>query len=53
MAKLAALAEETRLREEVEKAKVNLTVELAALYDQMDKAKANTVAEFRVSQPFF
>lgn len=53
MAKFAALAKETHLRKEAVKAKVNLMVELAALCNQMDKAKANVVPEFRVSQPFF
>ena len=48
-AKLTALVQETRLREEAGKAKVNLMTELAAVHDQMDKAKANAVAEFRVS----
>ena len=40
--------EETRLREEAGKAKVNLMTELAAIYDQMDKAKANAMTKFRV-----
>ena len=47
MTKLAVLAEETCLREEAEKAKVNLMSELVALHDQ--KAKANAMAEFPIS----
>lgn len=46
---LAVLAEETRLREEAGKVKVNLMTELAAVHHQMDKAKANAMAEFWVS----
>ena len=49
----ATLKEESRLREEAEKAKTNLTTELAALHELMDKAKADAMAEFWVSQPFF
>lgn len=45
--KLAELVEETRRLEEVEKAGTNLTMELAALREQMDKAKADVVVEFR------
>lgn len=45
---LAKLTEESCLRQEVEKAKTNLTMELEALCEQTDKAKANTVMEFRV-----
>ena len=52
MATLAKLKEESRLKEEAEKAKTNLTMELAVLHEQMDKAKANAVVEFHVSQPF-
>lgn len=44
---------DSRLREEAEKAKANLTTELVALYEQMDKAKAVTMTECHVSQPFF
>lgn len=33
--------------------KTNLTTELTALCEQMDKAKDDAVAEFWVSQPFF
>ena len=53
MAKLALLKEETRRHEEVEKTNTNLTTKLAALCEQMDKAKANAVAAFQISQPFF
>lgn len=52
-AKTTALAEETRQHEEAKKAKTNLATELAALREQVQKAKAKAVAEFRVSQPFF
>ena len=53
MAKLTLLKEETRRQEEVEKMNTNLTTELAALCKQMDKAKADAVAAFQISQPFF
>lgn len=49
----AKLKEESHLREEVEKAKTNLTMQLAALHEQKDKAKVDTVEEFRVFQPFY
>ena len=50
---IAKLKEETQLLEEAEKAKTNLTTELAALREQMDKAKVDAMAKFKVSQPFF
>lgn len=53
MAKLALLKEETCRREEVEKANINLMIELATLCKQIDKVKADTVAAFWISQPFF
>ena len=53
MAKTAALTKETRQHEEVEKAKNNLATELASLCKQMQKAKADAMAKFRVSQTFF
>lgn len=43
------LKEESRLWEEAEKAKTNLEMELVALREEMEKAKANTVAEFQIS----
>ena len=52
-AKLTLLKKETRRHEEVEKMNTNLTMELAALCKQMDKAKADAVAAFQISQPFF
>ena len=52
-AKLTLLKEETRRHEEVEKMNTNLTTELAALCKQMDKAKADAVVAFQISQPFF
>lgn len=36
----------------MEKAKDGLAVELTTLREQMDKAKADTMVEFRASQPF-
>ena len=53
IAKLALLKEETCHHEEAKKAKTNLMTELAVLREQMDKAKADVMAAFRVSQPFF
>lgn len=50
---LAKLKKETCLQEDAEKVKSNLTIELTALCEQMDKAKADIVEEFHVSQPFF
>jgi len=35
------------------KANTNLTTELATLHEQVDMAKANTVAEYKYSQPYF
>ena len=52
-AKTKAFAEETHRLVEAEKAKTNLATELAALYEQMEKARANAVVEFRISQPIF
>lgn len=48
----AKLKEESHLREEAEKAKADLATELTTLRGQVDKVKADTVAEFQVSQPF-
>nr|POF24351.1 hypothetical protein CFP56_27547 [Quercus suber] len=52
-AKTAALAEETRQHEEAKMVKTYLATKLASLREQMEKAKADATAEFRVSQPFF
>lgn len=49
MATIAKLKEKSRLREEVEKVKADLVTELTTLCGQVDKAKANVIAEFRVS----
>ena len=49
----AKLKEESHLREEAKKAKTNLTTKLAALHEQMDRAKADAMMEFWVSQPYF
>ena len=53
MAKLALLEKETRSCEELEKMTTNLTIELAALREQIKKAKVDVVAAFRTSQPYF
>nr|POE80585.1 hypothetical protein CFP56_14993 [Quercus suber] len=53
MEMFAKLKKETHLKEEAEKAKTNLMMEQMAFCKHMDKAKADTVVEFRVSQPFF
>lgn len=49
MATTAKLKEKSRLREEVEKAKADLVTELTTLCGQVDKVKANVIAEFLVS----
>ena len=49
MAKLVLLKEETCRRKEAEKTNVNLTTELATLYEQMDKAKADAMSAFWIS----
>ena len=51
--KTKALVEETRRLEEAKKAKTNLATKLASIREQMKKARADTVAKFRISQPFF
>ena len=53
MAKTKVLVEETSRLEEAKKVKTNLATELAALHEQMEKARADAMAEFRISQPFF
>ena len=53
MATKAKLKEESRLREEAEKMKADLATKLTTLCGQMEKAKADTLAKFRVSQSFF
>ena len=47
------MKEENCLKEEAETAKANLTTELTAFREKTNKAKADAVAEFPVSQPFF
>ena len=47
-AKLALLKEKTHHHEEVEKSNANLTTKLATLRKQMDMAKADAVAAFRI-----
>ena len=44
IAKTKALAEETHQLVEVEKAKTNLVTKLAALREQMEKARADAVS---------
>lgn len=51
--KNVALIEETRQQVEVEKARINLATELAALREKMEKAKVDAVVEFWTSQPYF
>nr|POE54867.1 hypothetical protein CFP56_42037 [Quercus suber] len=51
--KTKALAEETSWLKEAEKVKTNLAMKLAALREQMEKARAHAVMEFRISQSFF
>lgn len=46
------LKEDSHLQEEAKKAKAGLMTELTTLCEQMDKAKADTMAKFRASQPF-
>ena len=46
------LAEETYQFEEAEKAKTNLATKFASLREQMEKAKADAVVEFKDSQSF-
>lgn len=46
------LKEESRPREEAKKAKVGLVMELTTFREQIEKAKVDTIAEFRASQPF-
>lgn len=52
-AKTATLEEEICRGKEAEKEKTNLTTKLTALREHMVKAKADIVAEYLVSQPFF
>ena len=49
MTKTKALAEETHQLKEAEKAKTNLATELVALREQLEKARADAVAKFRIS----
>lgn len=51
--KLTQSEKETCYHEELEKATTNLMTKLVALCEQMDKAKADTVLAFQISQPFF
>lgn len=51
--KLALLEKETCLREELEKANSNLTMELVALCEQMEKAKVDALAGFQTSYSYY
>ena len=46
------LKEEARLLEKVQEEKTNLEVELTAIYGQVETARADTIIEFKASQPF-
>lgn len=46
------LKEESCLQEEAQKAKAGLVTELLTLHEEMEKARADAMAEFRASQPF-
>lgn len=52
MAKLALLEKETRRHKELEKMNTNMTTKLAALREEMEKAKADAVVVFRTSQTY-
>ena len=43
------MKEESRLRKEAQKVKVGMVTELSTFCEQMEKAKADVVAEFRAS----
>lgn len=53
MANLALLKKEIHRQEELEKTATKLSMELDALRDQMEMAKADAMAAFLTSQPFF
>ena len=53
MAKVTLLEQETRRCAELAKANTNLTTELAALCEQTEQPKADAVAEFWTSQPYY
>ena len=44
--------EEARPREKVQEEKTNLEVELTTIYGQVEMARADTIIEFKASQPF-
>lgn len=52
-ATITKLNKESRLQEEAKKANADQVTELTTFRGQVDKAKANAIMEFRVSQPFF
>lgn len=51
--KLSELKGSTCRVEELTKANSNRMTELTAVYEHVDKAKANAVADFKYSQPYF
>ena len=53
MAKIASLENETRYCEDLAKANTNLMTKLAALREQMEQAKVDAMARFRISQPYY
>ena len=52
-AKLALLEKETRRRKELKKMTTNLATELATLREWMEKAKADILGKFCISQQFY
>ena len=52
MAVTEKMKEESRLRKEAQKVKAGMVPELSTLCKQMEKTKADVVAEFRASQSF-
>ena len=52
MAVTEKMNEESGLRKEAQKVKAGMVIELSTLCEQMEKAKADVVAEFRASQSF-
>jgi len=53
MAKIASLKNETCHYEDLAKVNTNLTMELAALREQMKPAKADAMVGLRISQPYY
>lgn len=53
MEKSATLEHETHHYAELSKPNTNLTMELGALCEQTNRAKADTVVRFQTSQPYY